>query len=121
MATIPKGQGFTKARPLLRKAPVPAAPLVPAGEDQGRFNAEVETTLRRVTESPIAAGRLVDVGTMATGADNRVEHGLGRVPVGFFPVGVTGQADVWEGAAPDDVVLHLRTDNAAAEWRLWVF
>jgi hypothetical protein len=100
---------------------VPAAPLVPAGEDQGRFNAEVETTLRRVTESPIAAGRLVDVGTLATGANNRVEHGLGRTPLGWFVVGVTAQADLWEGAAPDDVVLNLRTDSATADWRIWVF
>lgn len=120
MATIPKGQGFVKSRPLLRKAPVPAAPLVPAGEDQGRFNAEVETTLRRVTGSPIAAGRLVVVGALATTV-TRVEHGLGRTPVGWFPVQKTGNADVWEGQAADDVALYLVSTTVNAEFSIWVF
>lgn len=119
MPAIPKNSRLPAGS--ARRPPVPVAPLAPTPEDQGRFNAEVESVARRVSESPLLNGRLLDVGELETGANNRTEHGLGRVPQGWIVVGVTGDANIWEGAAPDREALNLRTDNASAHWTLWVF
>lgn len=119
MATIPKGGGFSRPR-AVKPGPVVSAPLAPDAASQGRFNAETEAAVRSVAGCPLVTGRRLAVGALTT-TPTRVPHGLGRVPLGWFPVGVTADATVWDGAAPDDAAIYLSSSSSVAEWTLWVF
>lgn len=113
MPLIPKGGGFVKAAPLLR---APAAPVAETAD----FERATEAHARRTSEHPLLGGRVLVVGALSTDV-TKVNHGLGRVPSGWFPIQKTGNSDVWEGAAADREALYLVATTTDAEFTLWVF
>jgi hypothetical protein len=91
----------------------------PADPGQAAWNADVVQALRELQSLPILQGRMIsDVEVAAS--DTLVQHGLGRVPSGFWVVNVTSNNVVWQPAAATKHALHLQA-AAPITVDIWVF
>lgn len=100
--------------------PSPSAPAGGASPEHDRYNYESSAAVRQLLSHPLLRGRQLELGELDAGT-NRVAHGLGRKPVGWFVVRQTGQGDIWEAADVDAVYLHLASDSTTAQWAVWVY
>lgn len=101
-------------------------PPVPIQDNRGGVSSRVET--KPQLRSEILAGRRVTKATI-DGRDGEgiycaasvvIEHGLGRVPVGWFVVRSDAPTILYETEPPTSTHLSL-TSVGAATFELWVF
>ena len=89
-------------------------------EDVERFQDVVENVLGSIAASPIISGQLVaDVSLTST--PKRIEHKLGRKPLGYMVVRQDADATVYEQDEKRlDLFLNLASSNPVTV-SLWVF
>ena len=81
----------------------------------------IEFARRLMRPGSIANGVLLEDIDVATAAETRVLHGLGRTPVGHIIVKRSTQAlDVWESSDADKDALYLQA-GADVTVSIWVF
>jgi hypothetical protein len=69
---------------------------------------------------PLLDGVLLSDVELAAATDVPVVHGLGRKPLGYFPVALSAEISPYEYAARDDKFLYLRSASGGTV-ALWVF
>jgi len=89
-------------------------------EDVERLQDVVEGVINGLAASPIISGQLLKDVTVDTTA-KRVEHRLGRAPLGYFIVKNNANSIIYEAAeSRPDLFLNL-VASAPATVSLWVF
>ena len=81
----------------------------------------IEQSVEPMENSPLWNGVLLPATTLDPGAPVNVAHRLGRQPLGYFVVGRSSNATVWD--SPSSIpskFLALNTD-ALVTVKLWVF
>lgn len=96
----------------------PQLPARVAPELHG-FVQDAHALLRQLAQLPMLNGTSIEDITTVVGTV-RVAHGLGRVPLGFWPTNKAGQVNLWHAQAPDKTYIYLGAD-AATTVDLWVY
>lgn len=91
----------------------------------GQLQRQLQTLFKSLFGVEISKGRLVEV-TFPSSAntDLKIAHGLGRVPLGFFPVYLSAAGIVYNSstvaAAPKDEII-LKANTSSLVTKLWIF
>lgn len=73
-----------------------------------------------IASKPILDGLLVSAQELDSAVTNPVAHGLGRTPLGWFPVSLNADTTLWETQARDENLLYLAC-SADVTASFWVF
>ena len=88
-----------------------------------RFQDNVETVLDVVTDKLILDGVLLKNISLEASTTNMVNHGLGRVPIGWFITRKRAQSDIWDlqdvNTTPSRNLALACSDDVTID--LWVF
>lgn len=89
-------------------------------KDVERLQDTIENVVNGLSASPIVSGQLLKDIEVTTSA-KRIEHKLGRAPLGFIVVKINANSVVFEQPETrPDLFLNLEA-SAAAKVSLWVF
>jgi hypothetical protein len=99
----------------------PFTPLRTSDPILSRVQTQVQQLAQVLTEIPLLNGRLIQDVDLTT-SESLVEHGLDRVPTGWFVVGIDANATVYSASTPTLPKRHLPlTASATCTVSLWVF
>lgn len=103
--------------------PISALERIPVkSEDLRRMQEKLVTFANAVTRIELLHGRRVMGVTLTGAAETKVEHKLGRTPLGWFLIGAFGAIGIpYESTTRDDKFLYLTQAGATAVVDLWVF
>lgn len=84
-----------------------------------RIQAELQRALNPVLTCPLLNGVPVGPVALASGVPKEVNHGLGRLPLGYLITGLNANVVVWSPAATKMTI--TLTSSADCTVSLWVF
>ena len=97
--------------------------IVTTAFELNQVQENVDRALRPILRSPLLFGVLMRGQLLASASVTRVQHGLGRVPLGWVVVGKNANATIWESTSDNSfrersLQLECSTDVTAS---IWVF
>ncbi len=99
----------------------PFTPLRTSDPVLSRVQTQLSQTSQVLADTSILNGRLIQDVDLTT-AESLVEHGLDRIPTGWFVVGIDAAATVHSASTPLLPKRHLPlTASATCTVSLWVF
>jgi len=82
----------------------------------------IEEILDNISSIEILNGRVVENVLLTSGIDNKVAHGLGRIPIGYVVIRQSADARIWNYGFTgfDDRFITLQSSTNVYAY-LWVF
>lgn len=95
-------------------------PQYDVAKDHEQTQDRLKKVFNALLKVPILDGRLLENVVLAAATTAAVPHGLGRKPLGYFPIALSAGIVPYEAAARDDKFLYLNS-AAGGTISLWVF
>ncbi len=95
-------------------------PQYDRAEDHEQTQQRLKKVFGVLLKVPILDGLLLTNVSLAAATNTPVAHGLGRKPLGYFPVALSAEIAPYEYAARDERFLYLKSATGGTV-SLWVF